>query len=192
MSLTDPALLTAVATVILVAITGYYAHVTKLILISNNRASLEALRPYVIVNIYSIDLRLYFEIKNYGKRPAYEFRGQFDPNLDERMVDPRLGLGPVAALLSQSLIVPGQSISHVLALNQDLFATPEIDQLRRKYVFTATYRDGEKNDYRESYELDLSGVLIAEKVAQETLGHQLWAIKKALEQLNKTIKDKTN
>lgn len=183
----------AIATAILVLITGWYAYITKKILKSGEDTSKEMLRPYIVVNIYSEDLFINLSISNIGKRPAKDLNITFDPSLkmiekanSENLENDKSYEGfDHEPMLNQKFMPPNHSVNTVLAYNPFFIHN---ERLPRIYTVTFTYKDLNNISYKEEYTFDLSSYVYKHKSMNHTDNYHFKEISKSLKSIDKKFK----
>lgn len=179
-------LITAIATVVLVGVTAYYAFINKRILKSNEKSSEEQLRPFIIANIYSEDHLIKFEIKNIGKRPAKNIDIKFEPPLSclEMTTDKDNKLFSSVPLEHQEYMPPEFSINTVLNLDYKFVAN---SKLPRVFNTKIKYYDLNNKFYSETYKIDLSRHIYTEKAVLFTDNHFFEEISKNSKEILKVL-----
>jgi hypothetical protein len=181
------AICSAVATIILAMLTYRYVRLTNEILKANDEAQKEELRPYVLVNFFCMDSKLYLEIANLGRRPAINFRAVFEPPIDKRLVDYRTGLGTLVRLLTQTFIAPSHRLKHVIRFNRDYFGSTDRDEINTIYQLVLHYEDVHHLPFRETYQVDLGDILIAKKSTDQSKLQRLHNIEQSLDNIGRAI-----
>ena len=135
--------ITAIATVVLVGITAFYAWVTR-------QMRLDAQKPRIAIYLdsYTTDrTHVVFNVENAGADPAYtiEFSGDLSIKLDDtRSLEEgvpflRAGIG---------YLVPGQKRKYHIGTESQL----DIDELKQKPpIIDVTYKDSVNQKYKEPF-----------------------------------------
>ena len=140
----------ALATIVLVCITGYYAWVTKKILEENRQMRIDAQKPNIGIHLRAVNksgnifAQLYVE--NIGSGPARDVKFPEVPafRLNAWASFPdipflRYGIGYLA---------PGKERTECLGTKSQL----NLDEL--KHTITVTYQDSRKKEYKKCFPLD--------------------------------------
>ncbi|MEI6088901.1 MAG: hypothetical protein WCR42_00460 [bacterium] len=186
-------LITAVATVVLVLVTWRYTKINRDILKSNEKTSNEQLRPYVIAHIFSEDECINFQIKNIGKRPAYNAKISINPSLQQiekldQVVVPA-DVNPHEHLLNQEFIPPDFEISTVLSTSKSFVLSADIPSV---YSAQVTYYDLNGKLYSENYTMNLGNYIYRWKIMKITKKYFIQNIKENIQEINKSLKTIAN
>lgn len=182
-------LISAVATVILVVITAWYAFITKKILKSNEESTRELIRPYIIANVEPRDYFIMLRITNIGKRPAQHITVRFCPSLEEidKLVADKNDFTDHKPMLNQEFMPPGFEISTTLIL-MDRYVTNE--ELQRVFRVELKYFDSKEVEYNDIYTLDLSNVIWKKKTIEFSDNYYFQEIDKRLREIREILKSK--
>ena len=151
--------ITGIATVVLVAITGYYARVTKKMLDENKQMRLDAQKPNIEIYLYTerdrtlqmlgvIKVRLH--VDNIGAGTAYDVQFIVDPSF---CIHDSLAVEDIP-FLSQgiSLLPPGHTRVHNLGNT----LTPGISNLLEKQLnIRVSYKDSMQKECAKNFPLNL-------------------------------------
>jgi hypothetical protein len=182
------AFISALATVVLVGVTAYYAFINKKILKSNEKISNDNLRPYVIAIIFSEDYLLKLQIKNIGKKPAVKIDISFNPSLNE--ID-KIFLAngerfvTHEPMLKQEYLPPDFEVTTVL-LDTQHFVND--GNLQREFKTTLDYYDLENKNYIETYTINLGSLVYKKKAVDYTDNYYFKQIKINLQEMNESLK----
>ncbi|MEI6090862.1 MAG: hypothetical protein WCR42_10450 [bacterium] len=186
------ALISALATVVLVIVTIWYAYINKKILKSNEKSSEEQLRPYIITHIYSEDYFVFLQIKNIGKRPAKNVHIKFDPPLDEIDRVTRSGNEFVdhTPLLNQAFIPPDFEITTIL---METTKFVQNDGLNKIFTVKISYDSIEFNNklpekqYQEEYIVNLSNYIYPKKIMKFTNNYYIQKMQESIEVMKNSL-----
>lgn len=150
--------ITGIATVVLVGITGYYAHVTRKILDENKQMRLDAQKPNVEIYLSAerdkilahmgvMNVRLH--VTNFGAGTAYDVR--FIEGRTCRIHD-KLTLEDIP-FVSQgiSLLPPGQTREHSLG---DTFTAGISNLLENQLIIKISYKDSRQKEGTKNFSLN--------------------------------------
>lgn len=149
-SIKDPAYLTALSTIVLTIITGFYAYSSHKML----KLSKEKHRPYIAIDKikYNSDYAinsLIVALKNYGEIPAFIVRSKLDYNEEFLYGNIKFDKDEIIA------IPPGQN-----AIEYQIISSPNADIISqtRIYEYTIEYRSTLKDSilYRTKYQFILT------------------------------------
>ena len=169
----DISLYTLIATVAVAIATIVYVVLTYGIMKASQQATLEQLRPYIVVQIESEDGWIDLRMRNIGARPAKDVEIVFDPPLTV-LTDlvPEDDKSDFVPMLRQEFFAPQHSLKTALfetkwLVNNQTCVT--------RFTITITYRSlqksqfrWQKDEFRESYCVDLSSYIYARKEAMFT------------------------
>ena len=154
----------------------------------------EGFRPYVIVKMYCLDLKLYFEITNIGNRIAKDIHIKIDPNFDDLkdlQITGKAAEG-VKKLLFQKFLSPGHSIRTVVAYNSDYLKlkkdeNSDIRNIGISYKSILANLPNEEISFNEEYFIDIRTFLIDEKYADRSDNKSLSDIAKKLDRIANSL-----
>ena len=154
----------------------------------------EGFRPYVIVKLYALDLKLHFEIVNLGNRTAYQIEIEIEPNFRDllELKSFKTAVIGVEKMLQQKSLYPGQSLVTVLAKNKEYLtlkkeSVSDIREINVKYN-SIPCKSMNSFEFDQNYDIDIRSFLFKEKIATESTQFQLSIIAKILEKISKTLK----
>ena len=158
----NSAAIIAIATIVLVGITYYYAQVTKKILEENRRMRIDAQKPKIAINPYCSLVRetsiilICLRIENIGPGPAYDV--QFETDLNFRL-NMSISLGNIYIFKKGiNYLKPGGQKNCQITRN-------ELERQKETPLkIAATYKDWRNKEYSESFCIDFNetrGVLDA-------------------------------
>ena len=145
------AMITALATVVLVIITGIYAYITKQILKESQQMRMDTQKPNIGIRLLSFTNEsghpfAQFRVENIGSGPA---RG-----IEFHDVPP-IPIQPVTFLQDQPFVLYG--IGYLAPGEQKtihLGAKAHLNLNELEHKITVTYRDSRKKKYKETFSLD--------------------------------------
>lgn len=154
----------------------------------------EGFRPYVIVKLYTLDLKLHFEIVNLGNRTAYEVEIEIKPNFRDllELKTFKTAVIGVEKMLQQKSLYPGQSLVTVLAKNEEYLtlkgdSDSDIREINVKYN-SIPCKSMNSFEFDQNYDIDIRSFLFKEKIATESTQFQLSIIAKILVEILKLFK----
>jgi|GEM_PF-6219110 len=154
----------------------------------------EGFRPYVIVKMYCLDLKLYFEITNIGNRIAKDIQVEIDPNFDDLKDLPITGKAAegVKKLLFQKFLSPGHSIRTVVAYNKTYLElkkdeNSDIRNIAISYKSIMANMTNEEIIFNEKYFIDIRTFLIDEKYADRSDSKSLSDIANKLDSIANSL-----
>lgn len=171
--------------VIIAFLTLLYVVLTYLILESNNKTIKEQLRPYVIVTMPTSGFEIFFSIKNYGKRPAFNVDINVEPDLDS--IQQKQFKGSHRPLLKHAFIGPNQEFRNFFAASLVAFESSPREKINTIFTFHCNYSDSEGNKYSEKYSIDLSSYLYELKMLEKDTDYLLGEISSHLKKINENI-----
>lgn len=173
------------SSLILVFLTYVYVLLTYLILNSSNKLAKEQLRPYVIANFTEENNSLYFSIKNYGKRPAYNIKVNMSDGLEEFQVDAIRG--NYKYLLEQKFLAPLQELKNFVT-DPAYIISPRKKDINKCFDFNITFYDSDDEKYELKYQIDLNNFYDKMSIHKESVVENLEKIYKEIKNLNEQIK----
>ena len=184
---TNNGAISAIATIILVIITAWYAFITQKMLKSSEKSLKEQTRPFIVAFIDTEDHFLKLSIKNFGLRPAKNVKIKFIPTLDEldKILD--RGIDPFnhRPLLNQNYMPPGFEIKTTLKHTPEFVTNKTYN---KNFLVEINYSDINENNYKEEYNLDLEQYIHEKKTVQFTNNYYLNEISKRLDDIRKMLK----
>ena len=145
------ALITAIATVVLVGITAFYAWVTKKMLEENRQMRIDAQKPDIVIRLFSFtneygNIFAQLCVENIGSGPA---RGVQFHDVPSILVQPITLLQNFPLIrYGISYLVPGEKKTIDLGSESQL----NLNELEHK--ITVTYQDSRKKEYKKCFPLD--------------------------------------
>ena len=179
--------ITAISTLILAVITGWYAYITNKILKSSEKSLNEQLRPFVIVHISSVDHFIKLNIKNIGKRSATNVNITFNPDLKEidKLVANKDAYITHKPMLQQQFLPPDFEINTSIMFTPDYVKDPNLPRI---FDVTIKYEDNSGCSYSDNYTLNLSTYIYANKSIEFTDNFYLNEISKELKGIKEELK----
>ena len=180
--------ITEYSSFILIFLTYIYVLLTYEILHSNNLLTKEQLRPYVIANIIDQNNQIYFSIKNYGKRPAFNIQTQISDGIDEYQIEELKG--NYKEILNQKFLAPSQEIS--IYLTEPAYVlSKKRKNLNKCFKIRLKYYDSENQKYElDDYQVDLNDQYNEKITKKNSVIISLNSINEEIKKLNKIIESK--
>lgn len=181
-----------ITTVVLAAITFWYALTTKRTLKVMTDSSLEQARPYVVAQIFAEDLFLHFSVKNFGLRPAKDVLITILPDIDIITQKNEKGehMFEIKPLLKQAYMPPSYEVKNVMYFGQDFFKRDDITE----FVFDVDiqYSDMQNNRFKEKYSINTKNFYIQKRAVYFTDNRHFQSIAKSLDKLKESVESIKN
>lgn len=177
--------ITSISTFALAILTGFYVWLTYRLSKTNSKMLEEQLRPYIAVKIFIKGMKLYFELENIGKRPAYNVSVNVEPEFDlmiQKDFDYR-------QLLIQKYMFPGFSIRNVLTYSTWYFELKDKNPNINEYKISLIYFDINNKQYSDKVEINLDQIIIGESPAEYDDNYYFQKMSETLVKIQENMKN---
>lgn len=173
---------TIISTLLIAIATVIYVFFTYRLVKINSSALKEQLRPYVVASLPLRGEQIDLVVENIGKRPAYNVKISFTPELDKILF--RAPKSAYEPLMSHKFLPPNFQAGNIISYGGYL-----TDNNLNDIIFDVKikYEDTDGILYEEEYEIDIGSYIFENKFIQSYWKHDISGIKKDLDKINESL-----
>jgi hypothetical protein len=168
---------------VLAFLTLLYVLLTFYIVKSNSKSLKELLRPYIVVTFPIKYNRLYFSIKNIGRRPAKNLNINIEPEIGS--IQQQNLKGNCNSLLKQTFVAPEQEFINII----DLLPSILRNQSEKIFNIKTVYEDLYGEIFTESFTIILSNYLYNEMSVNKDINDNLQLMNDYLKTISENLKN---